>query len=176
MVAAAANNSSSAAGYVPAAYNEVITVSALADTDGKPGGLGGDRCFSWGTYDVDDTFANFSNYGRAIDLIAPGVCIYSTSMLGGYATLSGTSMASPHVDSIGQHTSRKIGKRGPSEVDVEKAVEAALETGTFLEINSQPDRLDLRDANARLAGEAGLTLVISSDGHSTGALAYVGAS
>jgi DNA polymerase (family 10) len=82
-------------------------------------------------------------------------------------------MASPHVDCIGHLTSRKIGKRGPSEVDVEKVVEAALETGTFLEINSQPDRLDLRDANARLAGEAGLTLVISSDGHSTGALGYV---
>ena len=82
-------------------------------------------------------------------------------------------MASPHVDCIGHLTSRKIGKRGPSEVDVEKVVEAALETGTFLEINSQPDRLDLRDANARVAGEAGLTLVISSDGHSTGALGYV---
>jgi DNA polymerase (family 10) len=82
-------------------------------------------------------------------------------------------MASPHVDCIGHLTSRKIGKRGPSEIDVEKVVEAALETGTFLEINSQPDRLDLRDANARLAGEAGLTLVISSDGHSTGALGYV---
>ena len=52
-------------------------------------------------------------------------------------------------------------------------MEGALATGTFLEINSQPDRLDLRDANARLAGEAGLTLVISSDGHSTGALGYV---
>ena len=48
---------------VPAAYNEVITVSALADTDGKPGGLGGNRCYSWGGYDTDDTFADFSNYG-----------------------------------------------------------------------------------------------------------------
>ena len=82
-------------------------------------------------------------------------------------------LESPHVDCIGHLTSRKIGKRGPSTIEVEKVVEAALATGTFLEINSQPDRLDLRDANARLAGEAGLTLVISSDGHSTGALAYV---
>jgi DNA polymerase (family 10) len=79
----------------------------------------------------------------------------------------------PHVDCIGHLTSRKIGKRGPSTIEVERVVEAALATGTFLEINSQPDRLDLRDANARLAGEAGLTLVISSDGHSTGALSYV---
>jgi len=82
-------------------------------------------------------------------------------------------LENPHVDCIGHLTSRKIGKRGPSTIAVEQVVEAALATGTFLEINSQPDRLDLRDANARLAGEAGLTLVISSDGHSTGALSYV---
>ncbi|HWH06405.1 MAG TPA: DNA polymerase/3'-5' exonuclease PolX [Gaiellaceae bacterium] len=82
-------------------------------------------------------------------------------------------MENPHVDCIGHLTSRKIGKRGPSAVEVERVVEAALATGTFLEVNSQPDRLDLRDAHARLAGEAGLLLVISSDGHSTGALGYV---
>ncbi|HEX5800084.1 MAG TPA: DNA polymerase/3'-5' exonuclease PolX [Gaiellaceae bacterium] len=82
-------------------------------------------------------------------------------------------MESPHVDCIGHLTSRKIGKRGPSGIEVERVVEGALATGTFLEINSQPDRLDLRDANARLAGEAGLTLVISSDAHSTGALGYL---
>ena len=82
-------------------------------------------------------------------------------------------MENPHVDCIGHLTSRRIGKRSPSAIEVERVVEKALETGTFLEINSQPDRLDLRDANARLAGEAGVTLVISSDGHSTGALGYV---
>ncbi len=82
-------------------------------------------------------------------------------------------MENPHVDCIGHLTSRKIGKRNPSTIAVERVVEGALATGTFLEINSQPDRLDLRDANARLAGEAGLTLVVSSDGHSTGALGYV---
>ncbi len=82
-------------------------------------------------------------------------------------------MQSPHVDCIGHLTSRRIGVRNPSAIEVEKVVEAALETGTFLEINSQPDRLDLRDANARLAGEAGLRLVISSDGHSANALRYV---
>ena len=50
---------------------------------------------------------------------------------------------------------------------------AALETGTFLEINSQPDRLDLRDADARTAAEAGVPIVISSDGHRTDALGNV---
>ena len=78
VVAAAANDSTSAAAFVPAAYDEVITVSALADADGKSGGLGGNRCYSWGTYDVDDTFADFSNYGSDVDVIAPGKCIWST--------------------------------------------------------------------------------------------------
>ncbi len=96
VVAAAGNDSSSAAARVPAAYNEVITVSALADTDGKPGALGGPRCFSWGTYDNDDSFADFSNSGSDVDLIAPGKCIWST-IPGGYAYMSGTSMAAPHV-------------------------------------------------------------------------------
>jgi PKD repeat protein len=91
--------------YIPAAYKEVATISALCDTDGKPGGLG-----SATSYGKDDSFATFSNYsknvvsgnpvtsdGKAIDLILPGVNIYSTYKSGGYATASGTSMASPHA-------------------------------------------------------------------------------
>jgi subtilisin family serine protease len=97
VVAAAANSHSSAAGFVPAAYNQVITVSALADTDGKAGGSGGNRCYSWGTYDRDDTFADFSNYGSDIDIIAPGKCIWSTRPGPTYGYSSGTSMAAPHV-------------------------------------------------------------------------------
>ncbi|MGH2747321.1 MAG: S8 family serine peptidase [Actinomycetota bacterium] len=90
---AAGNESDDAANHVPAAYDEVITVSALADFDGEPGGLGSPTCRS----DMDDTFANFSNFGDDVDIIAPGVCIFSTWKGGGYNTISGTSMASPHV-------------------------------------------------------------------------------
>jgi DNA polymerase (family 10) len=82
-------------------------------------------------------------------------------------------MESPYVDCIGHVTNRKIGRRSPSQVDIEKIVEKALETGTFLEINSQPDRLDLTDVHARAAREAGLKLSIDSDGHEIGALDYV---
>jgi DNA polymerase (family 10) len=82
-------------------------------------------------------------------------------------------MESPYIDCIGHVTNRKIGKRSPSPVDVERVIERALETGTFLEINSQPDRLDLTDVHARAAREAGLKLVIDSDGHELGALDFV---
>ena len=82
-------------------------------------------------------------------------------------------MQHPSVDCIGHLTGRRIGKRPPRDVDVERVVEAALETGTFLEINGQPDRLDLRDVHARAAQEAGLKLVVSSDAHSLRAQSYV---
>jgi DNA polymerase (family 10) len=78
----------------------------------------------------------------------------------------------PHVDSIGHLTGRKLNKRPGAEVDVEKVVARAVETGTALEINSQPDRLDMRDVHARLAGEAGVRIPITTDAHSAGALRY----
>jgi DNA polymerase (family X) len=82
-------------------------------------------------------------------------------------------MENPHVHVIGHLTGRKITRREPMEIDLERVIEKALETSTFLEINSQPDRLDLRDVNARLAGEAGVKIVISSDAHEVPALDYV---
>ncbi len=92
-VVAAGNDGVDAGTFVPAAYAEVITISAIVNTDGRPGGLGGFNFF----YGVDDTLAAFSNYGAAVDLAAPGVDINSTYPGGGYATNTGTSMASPHV-------------------------------------------------------------------------------
>jgi DNA polymerase (family X) len=81
-------------------------------------------------------------------------------------------MENPHVDVIGHLTGRKINKRGPMDIDLERVFEKAMETGTAVEINSQPDRLDLRDADARLAGEWGVRIVVSTDAHSVGALGY----
>ncbi|MDX8036999.1 S8 family serine peptidase [Lentzea sp. BCCO 10_0856] len=92
-VVAAGNSAANSSTFVPATYEEVITVSALADFNGRPGGGAASTCRA----DVDDTFADFSNYGADVDVIAPGVCILSTWKGGGYNTISGTSMASPHV-------------------------------------------------------------------------------
>ena len=82
-------------------------------------------------------------------------------------------MESPHVDCIGHLTGRKLNRRPPADIDFDRVLEQALETGTFLEINSQPDRLDLRDTHARAAGEAGVKLTLSSDGHRVSALDFV---
>lgn len=73
-------------------------------------------------------------------------------------------MENPHVDCIAHPTARRIGEREP-EVAIERLVERAVATGTALELNGQADRLDLRDAHARLAGESGAKIVITSDGH-----------
>jgi DNA polymerase (family X) len=82
-------------------------------------------------------------------------------------------MDNPYVDCIGHLTGRRIGKRGPRDVDVERVIEKALAAGVVLEINGQPDRLDLRDVHARAAKEAGLKLVVSSDAHQVRAQGYV---
>ena len=82
-------------------------------------------------------------------------------------------MENPYVDCIGHPTGRKIGRREGSRIDLERVIEKAIETGTFIEINSQPDRLDLADLHARAASEAGLRLVIDSDAHQVSALDYV---
>jgi subtilisin len=88
VVVAAGNDSDDAANHRPANCDGVITVSAIKDTDGMPGALGTSG---------DDQFASFSNYGDKVEISAPGVSIESTWKGGTYKTISGTSMASPHV-------------------------------------------------------------------------------
>lgn len=96
-VVAAGNESDDVKNHVPAAYPEVIAASALTDSNGKACGGGAST-----GYGADDAFASFSNYatlladtGRIIG--APGVNILSTWKGGGLNTISGTSMATPHV-------------------------------------------------------------------------------
>lgn len=93
VVVAAGNSDKNTSSFFPANHPDVITVSAVADFNGEPGGGAAETCRP----DQDDTLADFSNWGAKVDLAAPGVCIYSTYKNGEYATLSGTSMAAPHV-------------------------------------------------------------------------------
>ncbi|MGI6037337.1 MAG: DNA polymerase/3'-5' exonuclease PolX [Limnochordia bacterium] len=79
----------------------------------------------------------------------------------------------PHVDIIGHPTGRLLGRREPYKVDMERVIEAAAKTGTALEINSFPDRLDLNDVHARWAKEAGVLIAIDTDAHSPGELDYL---
>ena len=91
---AAGNSAKDASTFSPANHPDVVTVSALADFDGRSGGLGAATC----RIDQDDTLADFSNFGTLVEIAAPGVCINSTVPGGGYeSNWSGTSMASPHV-------------------------------------------------------------------------------
>jgi len=92
-VVAAGNAGQDAGSWMPAGYDDsVITVSALADADGLPGGAG-PATWAGG----DDTFAVFSNFGTIVDCGAPGVDVLSTLRSGAYGAMSGTSMAAPHV-------------------------------------------------------------------------------
>lgn len=97
-VVAAGNESDDAKNYSPANHPDVLTVSALADSDGKGGAQGGRTC----DWERDDVLASFSNYGAKVGIAAPGACIESAwkasrSNTDTYASISGTSMASPHV-------------------------------------------------------------------------------
>jgi DNA polymerase (family 10) len=76
----------------------------------------------------------------------------------------------PHVDVIGHPTGRLINRRPAYDVDMEAVIAAATRTGTFLEINANPWRLDLDDRHAAAAKQAGVKLVISTDAHSTAGL------
>ena len=81
-----------------------------------------------------------------------------------------TAMEHPLVDAIGHPTGRLIGRREGYMLDMDAVMEAAARTGTFLEINANPNRRDLSDVYARAAVEAGVTIVIDSDAHGTDTL------
>jgi len=71
----------------------------------------------------------------------------------------------PLVDAIGHPTGRLIGRREPYALDLDAVIDAAARTGTFLEINANPNRRDLPDTYARAAAAKGVNLVVDSDAH-----------
>ncbi len=104
VVVAAGNDASNAGNYIPAQYSEVITVSALADSDGEPGGFGTamdepgcDLYLHGGGHMQDDSLACWSNYGSVVDIAAPGQDLISLGPYSTYQEGSGTSFSSPLV-------------------------------------------------------------------------------
>ncbi|HSJ42858.1 MAG TPA: DNA polymerase/3'-5' exonuclease PolX [Xanthobacteraceae bacterium] len=79
-------------------------------------------------------------------------------------------MQNPHVSILGHPTGRLIGEREPCDIDMERIVAAAREHGCHLELNAEPDRLDINDMQAHAAREAGVRVAISTDAHSVNAL------
>jgi subtilisin family serine protease len=133
---------------VPAQYPEVITVSAIADSDGKPGGLG--PATSAG---LDDHRADFSAWGAVVDIAAPGVDTYSTAPGGGFSVMSGTSFATPHVAGAAALYIAKHGRVGP----------AAVKAGLLAErerghIPGDPDGIDEGIVNVGDLRHGSLTL------------------
>lgn len=107
-VVAAGNSAKDASTFSAANHPRVIPVSAMADFNGMAGGVAEATCRS--DAGLDNTFATFSNYGSVVELAAPGVCIRST-VPGGYAMYSGTSMASPHGAGDAAAVHRREGHR-----------------------------------------------------------------
>jgi DNA polymerase (family 10) len=82
-------------------------------------------------------------------------------------------MRNPHVDILFHPTGRVVLKRDPYDLDLDEVLRVARKTGTVLEIDAIPDRLDLKDVHVRKAIDAGVKLVIDSDAHATGHFGFL---
>jgi DNA polymerase (family 10) len=119
-----------------------------------------------GTLDIDDdTLA-------ALDVVGIAVHSYFNLPRAEQTARIVRAMQNPHADILFHPTGRKIGKREPYELDIDAVIAAARETGTVLELDAYPDRLDLRDEHVRKTIAAGVPIVIDSDAHSVKHLAF----
>ena len=110
---------------------------------------------------------------RRLDVASAGVHSHFDMMKEEMTKRVLKAIENPNVDILVHPTGRQIQKREPIQLDIEKVVEAAKANGTILDIDSYPDRLDLKDEHIRKAVEAGVKLGISSDSHSTAHMHYL---
>ena len=153
---AAGNNNQNASGFSPANHPDVITVSAIADSDGQAGGTGGAP--SCRPQNTDDTKADFSNFGASVEVAAPGTCILSTWLNNGTNTISGTSMATPHV--AGAAAVIASGTNPNNRTDVLAIRQRIINTGNFGWTDTSSDGikeplLDVHDATQYPPGGGG---------------------
>jgi len=164
--------------FIPQAYPEVAAISAMVDTDGQPGGLGSST-----TSGDDDSFASFSNFGLSvvggnpvsspglsIDLILPGRNILSTYKNAGYATISGTSMSSPHAAGLAALYIASTGLLPMNANDVYDIRQALIDRGVAQDDSRGLDSLNDPDSNRENLGWAvGYDLTLNMDTVTLGA-------
>ncbi len=170
---------------------EYIVITDHSQSLGMTGGLTIKRLIEQ-RYEIINVNAQFDDFavlqGAEVEIKADGSLDYPDNMLaqldvviasmhtgirGDRATLTQrilNAIRNPHVDIIGHLTNRLLGRREGADLDIDAILQAAAETGTILEINSQPDRLDLDATHARQALEYGCLLSINSDAHTTAGL------
>lgn len=132
VVAVAAAGNESHLANLPAAYSEVIAVSAFAETDGLPGGFGPAAGCLPGQR--DDFLAFFSNFGPAVDIAAPGVCVAQRDIDGLYYRVNGTSFASPHVAGAAALVTARHPEYTPAQVR-----QALLDAAEYAPLGGDPD-------------------------------------
>lgn len=167
---------------------EYIVMSDHSQSLGMAGGLSVERLIEQ-RYEIININSKFDDFavlqGAEVEIRADGSLDYPDDVLskldfvvasmhtgtrGDRDTLTRrmlSAIQNPHVDMIGHMTNRLIGKRDGADLDMEAVLSAAAEHGTILEINSQPDRLDLDPTHARNALEYGCLLAVNSDSHQT---------
>jgi DNA polymerase (family 10) len=82
-------------------------------------------------------------------------------------------MDNPNFRILGHPTGRLIGSREPYGLELERLIQAAKDRGCYLELNAQPERMDLPDTYCRMAKEMGVRFAISTDAHSNHDLRYM---